>query len=214
MPDRQTYFRLVASFEFEKVEQTYKWLCECINRARRARLITFHSIRDNDVHIVTSRGYDSQEEKLESVPESLCTVAQYFHFDHQQGQKQRPMIIVEAAGMKPQIEDIADDYGVPVIASGGLRLADCHVAQKLGRLEDMIVLHMGGHYPSGVHVFTQGVEALIADLPGRVTVSTPRRDPGANRRTQPADRAREEISHARSGCSAPTIQTHSRTASC
>jgi hypothetical protein len=84
--------------------------------------------------------------------------------------------MVEARGMKPQIEAVADDYGVPVIASGGFDslTAKYQLAGSLGEHHGLTeVLHIGDHDPSGEHLFTSmadDIKALICDrgLPGEV----------------------------------------------
>ena len=44
---RQIFYRLVGAHSFEKTEQAYERLCETLNRARRARLISMNAIRDD-----------------------------------------------------------------------------------------------------------------------------------------------------------------------
>src|SRR5262245_41958705 len=45
---RQIFYRLVGKYQFEKTEKAYNRLIEYLNRARRAGLIDFDSIRDDD----------------------------------------------------------------------------------------------------------------------------------------------------------------------
>ena len=44
---RQIFYRLVGAHSYEKTEQAYGRLCEHLNRARRARLISMDVIRDD-----------------------------------------------------------------------------------------------------------------------------------------------------------------------
>jgi len=69
--------------------------------------------------------------------------------------------------MKPQIETITRDYGVPVNGSGGFDslTAKYRLASQLGRNAGLTnVLHIGDHDPSGEHLFlslADDVNALI-----------------------------------------------------
>src|SRR5215468_7637090 len=44
---RQIFYRLVGAHQYDKTEQAYERLCEHLNRARRARLISMDVIRDD-----------------------------------------------------------------------------------------------------------------------------------------------------------------------
>jgi hypothetical protein len=124
------------------------------------------------VDIQTSLGWSS--------PASLIgqwrTDAERFQLDRQDGQRRRLLIMVEAAGMKPQIDAVTTRFGVPVIPSGGFDslTAKYELAQTLGNHDGTTeVLDIGDHDPSGTHRHTslaEDVQALIDDLglPGRV----------------------------------------------
>ncbi len=169
---RQVFYRLVGAHGYDKTERAYSRLGECLNRARRAGLIAFQVIRDDDAETETTTGWESAGELIET----WLDQARYFRLDRQQGQPHRLLMMVEARGMKPQIEAVASDYGVPVIASGGFDslTAKYQLASSLGRCSALTeVLHIGDHDPSGVHLFlsmADDIGALIRDrdLPGQV----------------------------------------------
>jgi hypothetical protein len=169
---RQIYYRLVGSHGYPKDEKAYDRLGEMMNRARRSGEIEFDAIRDDGAEIITSLGYDSAEDLIGRWRHT----ARYFRLDRQEGQPHRLLIMVEAAGMKPQIETVAGRYSIPVIASGGFDslTAKFDLADQLGDCDELTeVLHIGDHDPSGVHLFSsvaEDVEALIQDrgLPGAV----------------------------------------------
>ena len=64
--------------------------------------------------------------------------------------------------MAPQLARVAHEYGVTVVSSGGFdSLTTKHdMAQKLA--EPSIVLHIGDHDPSGVHIFLNAAEDMTA----------------------------------------------------
>jgi hypothetical protein len=51
---RQIFYRLVGAHEHEKTERAYQRLCESLNRARRAGLISMDAIRDDGSTILES----------------------------------------------------------------------------------------------------------------------------------------------------------------
>jgi hypothetical protein len=162
---RQIFYRLVGAHNFPKDERAYSRLVEHLNRARRDGRISFDAIRDDDAEIVTRIGWNSPRELIEEWQDQ----AKYCRLDRQQDQQSRLLFTVEARGMKPQIEAVADDYGVPVIASGGFDslTAKYQLAGSLGEHHELTeVLHIGDHDPSGVHLFTSmadDIKALICD---------------------------------------------------
>jgi hypothetical protein len=95
--------------------------------------------------------------------------AEQFRLDRQDGQTVRLIFAVEAAGMLPQIQRIADPFGITVQSNGGFDslTAKYHLAAKLGQLRCVEVLHIGDHDPSGVHLFSsmaEDVQAIAEDL--------------------------------------------------
>ncbi len=163
---RQIFYRLVGAYFFPKVEKDYDRLGEVLNRARRAGLIQFDAIRDDDADIAASIGWYGPVGLIRQWQSD----AKSFRLDRQEGQPHRLLIMVEARGMRPQIASVAYDYGVPVIGSGGFDslTAKYQLAEILGHRAGLTeVLHIGDHDPSGEHLFlslAEDVAALIRDL--------------------------------------------------
>jgi hypothetical protein len=71
--------------------------------------------------------------------------------------------------MLPQVQRIADDFGVPCLASGGFdsTTGKYQLAEYLGRASPVELLHIGDHDPSGVWLFrnlAEDVAALAKDI--------------------------------------------------
>ena len=104
--------------------------------------------------------------------------ARDFRLDRQVGQPTRLLLLCEAAGMVPQLARAVEDYGLPVISSGGFEsVTEKHaLALDLSRHgEPVEVLHIGDHDPSGAHLFlalAEDVEAFglryVAVTPAQV----------------------------------------------
>jgi hypothetical protein len=170
---RQIFYRLVGAHDYPKTEQAYERLGEMLNRARRGRFIDFKNIRDDDADLKTQVGYNSGNRLVEN----WQVEAKYFRLNRQLGQPTRLLILVEARGMKPQVEAVAHRWSVPVLGSGGFdSLTWKHdIAAILGNRDvSTEILHIGDYDPSGVHLFAsmaEDVQALIQDLRLDVPVS-------------------------------------------
>jgi hypothetical protein len=162
---RQIFYRLVGAHSYDKTEQAYARLGEHLNRARRAGLIQFDTIRDDGTTLAEPLAWDSAAELIGS----FIGHARRFRLDRQEGQPARLIFAVEAAGMLPQVQRIADPYGIVVHSSGGFDslTAKHDLAIRLGQWPHVEVLHIGDHDPSGVHLFTsmaEDVRAIAGDL--------------------------------------------------
>ena len=157
---RQVFYRLVGAHGYNKTEQSYSRLCEVMNRARRAGMIPFESIRDDGTIFRTPPAWDSAEDMVKAA----IATAENFRLDRQRGQPYRLIFGVEAGGMVPQVERIAAPYGIPVHSSSGFDsvTAKHELARRLAGWECSKVLHIGDHDPSGVHVFLSLAEDVAA----------------------------------------------------
>jgi hypothetical protein len=81
--------------------------------------------------------------------------------DRQEGQPKRLILYCEAAGMVPQVERVANEYGIPVISSGGFdSLTEKHALGE--EYNDAEVLHIGDLDPHGIHIFIALAEDVSA----------------------------------------------------
>jgi len=149
---RQIFYRLVARGIINKDENSYKRLGDYMVKARRAHMIDMDVIRDDGF----SMSYINTFEDGDDVIGYYRRIANRLNVDRQRGQQTRLMIWCEAQGMKPMLERVANYYGVVVASSGGFdSLTTKHdIARDLSDQGDVIVLHLGDHDPSGVHMFS------------------------------------------------------------
>jgi hypothetical protein len=168
---RQIFYRLVGVHEYQKTERAYKRLCEHLNRARRARIISMDVIRDDGGVISEPNSWESAAQFMRAIR----AMAADFKLDHSTGQKTRLVVICEAAGTVPQLERIGHPFGVTVMSGGGFdSTTDKHkfAAELAGHGRPTEVLHIGDHDPSGAHMFLailEDIEAFTRDLGGNVT---------------------------------------------
>lgn len=155
---RQIFYRLVATHGYDKTEAAYKRLCEHLVRARRAKLIPFAAIRDDGVVTYSSKWHDGPEAFWDETGERIKT----YRRDRQVGQRARVELWCEAAGMAPQLAQVADHYSVPVFSAGGfcsLTAIRSIAKRALDRDVPTVLLHVGDLDPSGESIF----DALAAD---------------------------------------------------
>jgi hypothetical protein len=156
---RQIFYRLVALYAYEKTELAYKRLGDLLSNARRARVVDMDAIRDDGFVERDQAVFAGAEDFLDALP-SMVQAA--FRLDRQRGQRRRLAVWCEAAGMVPQLERVADSFGVSVLSSGGFdSLTDKHRTARSWAQNGLpvTVLHFGDHDPSGVSLF----EALRED---------------------------------------------------
>ena len=151
---RQVFYRLVATVEYGKTEREYKNLCEKVNRAKRARMLNWDDFRDDGITATNPPGYESQQ-SIEDTLEWLLRQG----INKQVWQPVQQIVLCEAAGMVPQLERVADGFGVAVMSSSGFdsstgryQLAE-RIVRHCNDGKDVVIQHIGDYDPSGVHVY-------------------------------------------------------------
>ncbi len=160
---RQIFYRLVGKYAFEKTEKSYKRLGEYLNRARRAGLIAWDSVRDDGDIVPEVPGWYG----LKQFQNTVRALADGY-FRTPIGNKYVE-VWVETAGMAPQIQSIADEFGVRVIASGGFASTTqrYYAAQRLcseARHHGISphVLMIGDYDPSGLSIMDSTCADVLA----------------------------------------------------
>lgn len=171
---RQIFYRLVGANRYAKDESAYSRLCHHIANARRGGLIDFDAIRDDGVTTFDLDHFDDRDDFLRHLRE----LGEGYTRNRLTAQGIHMEVWCEAAGMLPQLYNVAEWYSVPVYSSGGFdsltakkRLADRICSKE----KETIILHLGDYDPSGVSIFDSVAEDVtafvMADRPhGLVTV--------------------------------------------
>lgn len=159
---RQIFYRLVGKYAYEKTEQAYNRLVEYLNRARRAGIIDFDSIRDDGDVVPPMPGFKDPSEFWEDVK---AFAEGYFVRAESDTYVE---IWVEAAGMVPQIETVANPFGVRVIPGGGFSSTSAHRRAALRLINTteagkrVVVLLIGDYDPSGGSIMDAAAEDVVA----------------------------------------------------
>jgi len=157
---RQIFYMLVTRHGYDKDEKSYKYLCEAMNKARRARMVDMNDIRDDGLQRKHTVGWISKTSMIATFKRSAIN----FTLDRQRNQETKVYIWCEAGGMVPQLHDAVKKWHIPVLSSGGFDSVTTkhNLAKELGLKKRVVVLHLGDHDPSGVHMFGSLDEDLQA----------------------------------------------------
>jgi hypothetical protein len=110
------------------------------------------AIRDDGTTRTDGDGWQDQDHFIRSV----VAMAKTYQRDKSESQATRVMILVEAAGMLPQIVKAVGSYGLTVISSSGFDSLTMKYELVKDIMEDgrpTVVLHIGDLDPSGVCIF-------------------------------------------------------------
>ena len=168
---RQVFYRMVGRFGYDKTEKAYANLGYTLRRARRARVIEFSDLRDDGISVLENVGFRSIADFLDEQRRQ----AQRFRRDRQQGQAYNVELWCEAAGMMPQLDRVAERYGISVRSNGGytsLSGVRQIVDGVISRDKPTVLLHVGDFDYDGEGIYeamtTDAIEFLREDnfLPG------------------------------------------------
>lgn len=158
---RQIFYRLVGAYDYDKTEAAYGRLCHHLANARRGRFIGFSSIRDDGVTTYRRDHFEDRDAFLRRVRE----MGKSYTRDKLAGQAVHIEVWCEAAGMLPQLDDVAEPYSVRAYSSGGFDslTAKKDLAARICRIaKPTVILHLGDYDPSGVSIFDSVAEDVAA----------------------------------------------------
>ncbi|GAI44296.1 unnamed protein product, partial [marine sediment metagenome] len=146
---RQLYYQFVARALIPNTERDYKRLGNIISDARRAGMIDWDSIEDRTRFIRTISSWDDPRDILDSAKDS-------YHKDLWKTQDKRFEVWIEKDALIGVIEPICKELDLPHFSCRGY-VSDSEMWQAAMRLlrhvrngQDVIVLHLGDHDPSGI----------------------------------------------------------------
>ena len=161
---RQIFYRMVGAHGYDKTEAAYGRLCHHLANARRASVIPFDAIRDDGVTTYRRDHFDDRDDFLRHVR----LMGERYTRNKLSGQDMHIEVWCEAAGMLPQLDDVAAPYSVRVYSSGGFDslTAKKDLADRIVAIEKpTVILHLGDCDPSGEGIFdsvAQDVSAFVA----------------------------------------------------
>lgn len=160
---RTVFYILVQQHGFEKSEKAYNRLGTWVARARRAQLLGFDGLKDDQgrAHRVLAwsgvAGFWGDVDK------------RFEHYRRRRldGQPVRAEVWTEASGIGEQLQRVAWRYGIPVYISRGFTsVTNAHaVAERAMEFDGPTVLfHVGDYDPSGLSIYESLTEDARAFL--------------------------------------------------
>lgn len=145
---RQLYYQLVAKDLIPNTVQSYKTITGVVNDARMAGLLDWDAIEDRTRDFVRRTRWSSGASILEAA-------AAGFHIDMWDNQQQRPIVVVEKEALVGVLQGVCHELDVPLLAARGYpsgtvlrEFVERDVEEARG--QDIVVLHLGDHDPSGI----------------------------------------------------------------
>lgn len=146
---RQLYYQLVSRDIVPNTEKSYKNIIGVVNDGRLAGLIDWDAIEDR------TRAFRSLT-RWDSASQILRSAANGFHKDMWEGQRHRVFVIIEKDALAGVIQRPCAEYDVPYLAARGYPSAtvlrefvERDLLPVLGE-QEIIILHLGDHDPSGI----------------------------------------------------------------
>lgn len=148
---RQLFYQFVARDLLPNKQAQYKRLGRIVDDARQAGLLDWDTIEDRTRNVERPSVWTS--------PESIiAAVAEQYQEDPWRGQRYRPEIWIEKDALVGVVEPVATRFKVPYFACRGYTSqSEAYAAGKrfaAYRRQGFtpIVLHLGDHDPSGLHM--------------------------------------------------------------
>lgn len=171
---RQLYYQFVARVLIPNTEQSYKKLGNIVSDARRAGLIDWDAIVDRTRHLRELSSWDDPQGILESAKNS-------YHRDLWANQDKRVEVWIEKDALIGVIEGICNETDAPFFSCRGY-VSDSEMwgaAMRMTRYykehrQDVVVLHLGDHDPSGIDMTRDIKERLELFVLGSVNIEVRR----------------------------------------
>lgn len=146
---RQLYYQLVARDIIENSQKSYKRITSITNDARLAGMLDWDAIEDRTRAFVRKTRWESGAHILQSAADG-------YHIDMWRRQPRRVFVIIEKEALVGVLSPTCQKFDVPVLAARGY--PSCTVLREFA-IEDILpatddqdltILHLGDHDPSGI----------------------------------------------------------------
>jgi hypothetical protein len=156
---RQLYYQLVARNIIPNNERSYKNTTALVNDARLAGYIDWDAIEDRTRAFISRPRWGDGKHFID-------VVAPQYHSDPWEGQDARVFCIIEKEALVGVLEDVCREFDVPLLAARGY--PSVSVLREFARREilprsdaqNIYILHLGDHDPSGIDMTRDLVDRL------------------------------------------------------
>jgi hypothetical protein len=159
---RQLYYQFVARDLFANTLNNYNRLKTILGRARLAGMVDWEAIEDRTRDVQKNSHWDS--------PASIVRAcADQYAVDKWEGQQYQPEVWIEKQALIGVIEEPCEDLDVPFAACKGysslstLWRAGNRMLEYLDDGRTPVILYLGDHDPSGLHM-PRAIESQLAEF--------------------------------------------------
>jgi hypothetical protein len=167
MTIRQLYYQLVARGHIENTVRSYENIQGLMNNARLAGLIDWDAIEDRTREVLDRPHWTSGSSILHSAAHS-------YHEDLWLDQPHRVFVVVEKEALAGVLERTCRQLDVPLLPARGYPSATTLRELAKNRImqagQEIVVLHLGDHDPSGIDMSRDLIERLELFSRGRVSI--------------------------------------------
>jgi DNA topoisomerase VI subunit A len=157
---RQLYYQLVARDYVENTMQSYKRVADIINNARMAGAMPWDAIEDRTREFVERTRWTSPRQIIQASHDG-------YHMDMWDNQPGRIFVVVEKEALTGVLDPVCRKYDVPLLAARGYpsssvlrEFALLKIMPALNAGQDVTILHLGDHDPSGIDMTRDLTEKL------------------------------------------------------
>lgn len=164
---RQLYYQLVARGHIENTVRSYQNIVVLITKARLAGLIDWDAIEDRTRDVIQRSHWTTGSQILQSV-------ASHYFEDMWHGQDYRVFVMVEKEALAGVLEPVCNEWDVPLLPARGYpsatTLREFAKQRILNSRQQIVVLHLGDHDPSGMDMSRDLAERLSLFSRERVNI--------------------------------------------
>jgi hypothetical protein len=147
---RQLYYQLVARDVVPNTVQSYKRVADIVNNARMAGLLPWDAIEDRTREFVERTRWTCPRQIIQASHDS-------YHMDMWDNQPNRVFVVVEKEALVGVLDPVCRKFDVPLLAARGYpsssvlrEFALLKIMPALQAGQDVTILHLGDHDPSGI----------------------------------------------------------------
>ena len=144
---RQLYYQLVARGHIENTVRSYDNIVALMTNARLAGLIDWDAIEDRTRGILERPHWTSGSDILQACARS-------YHEDLWSDQPNRVIVVVEKEALAGVLERTCKEWDVPLLPARGYpsvtTLRELAKTRIMRASQEIVVLHLGDHDPSGI----------------------------------------------------------------
>ena len=164
---RQIYYQLVARGKVENTVRSYENVQGLINNARLAGLLDWDAVEDRTREISERSHWTSGSRILQACADS-------YHQDMWDTQPTRVFVVVEKEALAGVLDRVCQEWDLPLLAARGYpsatTLRELAKTRIMRASQEIVVLHLGDHDPSGIDMSRDLVERLTLFSRERVNI--------------------------------------------